>query len=51
MDRGCSEKAITNIIDVIESSYMLVPFMGLIICEELKSLKKTLKKTRGKEGG
>ena len=28
MDRGCSEKAITSIIDAIESSYMIVPLWG-----------------------
>jgi hypothetical protein len=44
MDRGRSEKAIANIIDIIEV------FTRSILYDELKPLKKTLKKTRGNGG-
>ena len=40
-DRGHSEKAIANIIDIIEFSYIIVVFMGSTRYDVLKPLKKT----------
>ena len=48
MDRAISEKAIANIINIVEFFYIIVVIMGSILYDELKPLNKT--KTRGKGG-